>query len=214
MTAKQLQIGVFHGFEFAWISPSHPDIVPLAVTVPPGRNVQACVVVHKSCPAQTLADLTDETIIIPKGTKAHCYLFLNRERTGLPPTTACPVINRDKEGVDALDSVVMGDCAAALVDAAALTGYQSLQPGAFKHLRVLTESEKFPPAVVAYRRGTIDDATAHKIKTGLITANQQTSSRPLMMLWNLKGFEDVPADYSQRLAEIRKAYPPPTKSSH
>jgi ABC-type phosphate/phosphonate transport system substrate-binding protein len=209
MASKELQVGVFHGFEFAWVSPSNPDIVPLVVTVPPGRSVQACVVVHKTSPAKKLADLKDESVLIPKGTKAHCLLFLDRERTGFVATTAAPAPNREKTVEDALDGVVTGDFPAALVDAAALSGYQSLQPGAYKHLRVLAESEKFPPAVIAYRRGALDEATAGRIKSGLVTAHQSVTSRPLMMLWNLKGFEDVPADYQQRLADIRKAYPAP-----
>ena len=211
MTAKQLQVGVFHGFEFAWISPSNPDIVPLAVAVPPGRSVKACVVVHKTSPAAKLADLANESVLIPKGTKAHCFLFLDRERTGLPTTTAAPAPNKEKTVEDALNDVVTGDCPAALVDAAAMTGYQTLQPGAFKHLRVLAESEKLPPAVIAYRRGAIDDITAARMRHELVTAHQSSSSRPLLMLWNLKGFEDVPADFPQRLAEVRKAYPIPAK---
>jgi ABC-type phosphate/phosphonate transport system substrate-binding protein len=209
MTAKEVQVGVFHGFEFAWISPSNPDIVPLVVSVPNGRNVRACVVVHKDSPARALTDLANESVLVPKGTKAHCLLYLDRVRVGLPAATAAPAPNREKTVEDALNGVVLGDCPACLVDAAALTGYQSLQPGAYKHLRVLCESERFPPAVVAYRRGAVDEATAARIKAGLVTANQSASSRPLLMLWNLKGFEAVPADYSQRLADVRKAYPAP-----
>lgn len=207
MTAKQVQFGVFHGFEYAWIAQKHPDIVPLVVTIPPGRKVQACVVVQKDSPTTKLADLKEEVVSIPRGAKAHCLLFLDTQRAGLPTTTAKPKANPGKTAEEVLDAVILGDSAAALVDNAALAGYQSLQPGAYKQLRVLCESEKFPPAVIAYRRGSVDDATIAQVKQSLVTAHQSVTSRPLMMLWNLKGFEAIPADYSQQLAEIRKAYP-------
>ena len=33
------------------------------------------------------------------------------------------------------------------------------------------------------------------------------------MLWNLNGFEDVPADYEAQLETIRKAYPTPVPAA-
>lgn len=209
MTNKQLQLGVFHGFEFAWVTKQHPDLVPLLITVPAGRKVGACVVVHKDSECKTLADLKDENVIIPRGAKAHTLLYLDRERTGLESSTAKPKTQKSQTSEDALDAVVIGDSAATLVDAAALSGYQTLQPGAFKQLRVLCESESFPPAVIAYRKGALDESTVAKVKESLNTAHQTVVGKPLMAMWNLRGFEDVPADYPQKLESIRKAYPAP-----
>jgi ABC-type phosphate/phosphonate transport system substrate-binding protein len=209
MTAKQLQFGVFHGFEYAWVAPNHPDLVPLVVTIPPGRKVKACVVVNKESAFKSLADLKDETVTVPRGAKAHCLLYLDTKRAGLPSTTARPKLMPGKTAEDALDAVVTGDSQAALVDAAALAGYQSLHPGSFTQLRVLCESEKFPPAVIAYRRGSVDEATLAQVKAGMVKAHQTATSRPLMMLWNLQGFEVPSADYQRQLTEIRNAYPAP-----
>lgn len=213
MSARQLHFGVFHGFEYAWIAQQHPEIVPLVVTIPPGRKVQGCVVVRKDNPARKLADLGDAAVAIPRGAKAHTLLFLEKLRIGLPATTARPVSDPGKTAEDVLDAVVMGESPAALVDAAALSGYQTLQPGAYKQLRMLCESERFPQAVIAYRRGAVDDGVVAQAKAGLLSAHTTVTSKPLLMLWNLKGFEEVPADYPQRLAEIRKAYPPPDQPS-
>ena len=51
MKAKRLHLGVYHGFEFAWLRKANPDLVPLVITIPPARKLQACVVVHKDCKA-------------------------------------------------------------------------------------------------------------------------------------------------------------------
>jgi ABC-type phosphate/phosphonate transport system substrate-binding protein len=209
MKAKRYHLGAFHGFEFAWVRKQNPNLIPLAVTVPPGRKLQACVVVHEDSPAQSLADLKDQPVVVHRGTKAHCLAFFDRERAGLPATTAVPKTKPAVTPEEALDAVVNGDAPAALVDASALTGYQSLQPGAFKHLRVLARSEVFPQTVLAYNRGTLPDATVAGIRRLLTEANSTAAGKPLMMLWNLKGFEDVPADYEAQLERIARAYPPP-----
>jgi ABC-type phosphate/phosphonate transport system substrate-binding protein len=211
MKAKRLHLGVFHGFEFAWVAKQNPNLVPLAVTIPPGRKLQACIVVHQDSPAQSVADLTNAAVTIHRGTKAHCLAFLERERAGLPATTATPRVRAGISPEAALDAVVSGDAPAALVDASALTGYELLQPGAYKHLRVLARSEVFPPTVVAYNKGLLPEETAARIRRLLTDAHNTAAGKPLMMLWNLKGFEDVPADYDAQLERCVRSYPPPPK---
>ena len=43
----------------------------------------------------------------------------------------------------------------------------------------------------------------------MITAQQTALGRQLLTLWRMSGFEPIPKDYDQILAEIVKAYPPP-----
>lgn len=209
----RLQLGVFHGFEYAWVKARHPDLVPLAVAVPPGRMLQACVVVHADSKLSGLADLKGEQVVIPRGSKAHCYLYLDRQRAGLPVNCACAKTKPLVTAEEALDAVVNGDSPAALVDIAVLTGYQNLQPGAAKNLKVLCRSDAFPPGVIAYHRGSVDPVTVERMRHLLLTADRTPAGKPLIMLWNLKGFEDVPADYPARLDAILKAYPPPAASA-
>jgi ABC-type phosphate/phosphonate transport system substrate-binding protein len=209
MKATRYHIGVFHGFEYAWVRKQHPNLLPLAVTVPPGRKFQACVVVHKDCPAKSLADLKDEQVTVPRGTKAHCLLFFDRERAGLSATTAKPKTKPLVTTEDALNAVVEGESPAALVDAAGLLGYKTIQPGAFKHLRILTQSESFPQTVVVFNKGSLTDDAAGKIRRLLTDAHASPAGKPLLAFWNLKGFEDVPADYGAQLDAISKAYPAP-----
>lgn len=206
---RQCHLGVFHGFEFAWVKQRHPDLEPLVVTVPPGRKVQACLVVHKDHQAKTLSDIGDECVILPRGTKSHCLLFLEKLRSNLSPQRAMPKTLINKTAEDVLNSVVSCESCCCLVDAAALAGYQALHPGAYKQLRVLSESESFPQSVIAYRKGDLSDTAVAKLKAGLLQAHRSPAGRPLMMLWNLKGFEEVPADYPSQLDAISKSYPAP-----
>lgn len=208
LKAKKLQLGVFHGFEFAWARKVTNLLEPLVVTIPPGRKLQACVIVHKNSKFQQLADLKDESVLIPRGTKAHCLLYLDRQRASLPSTTAIPKTKPLLTTEEALDLVVEQEVTAALIDCIGLTGYEKLQPGMVKQLRVLSRSEEFPPAVLAYNRHSVDSTILEKVRKLLTHAHETPAGKPLMMLWNLKGFEDVPADYSEQLDRIAKAYPP------
>ena len=209
MRDKQFQLGVFHGFEFAWVRKDSADLVPLVVTVPPARMLRAVVVASKYSDATRLADLKGESILVPRGTKAHCYLYLEAQRQGLPETCAALKTKPAVTGEEALDKIVQSEAAAAVVDASALLGYQKLQPGAYGHLKVLCQSEPFPPTVIAAQRGSLPAATIASVQQLLTTAHQTPAGRPLMMMWNLKGFEPVPADYGSQLDAVAKAYPVP-----
>ena len=46
----------------------------------------------------------------------------------------------------------------------------------------------------------------------MMNANRTALGRRLMTLWRLTGFEQVPPDYDQTLADIVKAYPAPLPS--
>jgi ABC-type phosphate/phosphonate transport system substrate-binding protein len=205
----KVQLGVFHGFEFAWAQQKCDDLIPVIVTQPPGGVVQGLVVVAKDCPAKTLADLKDGTVLIPRGAKAHTLVFLDKLRDGLSADTAKPTSKADATPEDVLNAVATGEAKAALVDVNGLEGYKVLQPGAFKSLRVLAKSEEFPPAVVCYRKGAITDDQAARIRDGLTASAKTPSGKMLMTLWNLKGFEAPPKGYQAALDEILKAYPVP-----
>lgn len=205
---NKVQLGVFHGFEFAWAQQKCDDLVPLIVTCPPGGTVQAMVVVPADSPAKTLADLKGE-VLIPRGAKAHTLVFLGKLREGLPADAAKPVAKTDQTPEDVMNAVVGGKASAALVDVGALDGYKVLNPGGWKGLRVLAKSEEFPPAVVCYRKGTLTDEQAAKIRDGMTASCKTPTGKLLMTLWNLKGFEAPPKGYQASLDDILKAYPAP-----
>lgn len=206
---ESLQIGVLHGFEYAWVKDRHPGLTPIVITHPHGRVLHACVVVHKDCPACSPAELKGDCVAVPKGIKAHCPLYLDHLRRSLPADAVRPSAKTGQTTEDVLNAVAAGDCPAALVDAGAFAGYQSLQPGAAKHLKVLCQSDPFPPSVVLYKKGALDEAVVARLRTGLTDAHKIPQYKPLLLLWNLKGFEVPPAEYAAQLDDVRRAYPAP-----
>ena len=209
---NKLQLGVFHGFEFAWAKQKCDDLIPLVITQPPGGKVQALVVVHRDSKIKSLADLKGQSVMIHRGAKAHTLAFLEKARTGFADDVATPKFQIKLTPEDVLNNISSGDDQAALTDIGTMEGYRSLQPGAFKTLRVLELSEEFPPAVVAYRKGTLTEAEATQIRKGLSGAAKTASGKMLMTLWNLKGFTAADEAYTKSTDEILKAYPVPAVS--
>ena len=205
LKAGKCQLGVFHGFEFAWARKHNPNLVPLVVTVYPTGSPKAVVVVHADHKARKLADLKGTSIAVPKGSRGHCYLYLDGEdafmASGSPPANA----------EEALTAVVAGTSPATVVDAAALVGFEKLQPGAFKNLRVLAESECFPQNVIAYQKGLLAEPSAAKLREALTDAHTTAAGKQIMMLWNIVKFDPVPRDYDDQLERVAKAYPTPVK---
>lgn len=208
MKDGKVDVGVFTGYEFAWVKANYPEVVPLVVAIPNGRTIQAVMVVHKTAKAEKPADLCGACVGIPMGTKPHCHLFLERLREGLP-ADCCGVAKLDPKGPDEiLDAVAGGHLPAALVDIATLTAYQNSKPGAHAQLRVMAKSDVFPPSVVAYRKG-LDAASVSKMHAGLVKAGGTPQGRAFMMLSKMKGFEELPPDFDAELKRIAAAYPPP-----
>ena len=204
---KDLEIGVFHGFEYAWVRNKYPQLQPLAVTMPPGGKVQALLVVNTASKAAKPADLKGDCVAVPKGTKAHCNVYLDRTRAA--NVGACGAVKMRFNSPDAaLDAVADDEVEAALVDFAALTAYGMNKPGIFKLLKVLDESEPFPPAVVVARRGAVNAQVLKKIQDGLTGVKDTPEGKAFLFLWKLKGFEEVTPGYEALLDSTLKAYPP------
>jgi ABC-type phosphate/phosphonate transport system substrate-binding protein len=208
---KQVQLGVFHGFEFAWAQQKHPELKPLVIAINRHRTLRAFVVVREDSTAAGLADLKGKTLSQPRRSREHCLLFLDHECRALgaePKEFFGKVVNHNSTE-DALDDVLRDVVQAALVDSVALESYQQIKSGCFARLKILKQSEVFPAAVVAYRNGVLDEATLGKFRDGMISANQSVRGRELMAMWKLTAFEKMPADFQKTLDNILKAYPAP-----
>jgi ABC-type phosphate/phosphonate transport system substrate-binding protein len=208
---KTLSVGVFHGFEYAWAKHANADLVPLLVTIPHGRKVQAMVVVKADAEYKTAADLKNVDVVVPKMTKAHASLFFDKLRAKYPTMKMAPkpATMTQEEG---LSAVAAGTEKAVLTDITALNGYFGLQPGAAGLLRVLVESEPFPVAVIATNKGTMTDTDLGRIRTGLGNASKTAQGRTMLTMWSLKGFEPPPSDFEQCCKNILVHYPPPAAS--
>ena len=208
MQAGKLHVGVFHGFEWAWVRDRHPDLIPMAITIPP-RRPQAVLVVRADAAAAAPADLKGATVAVPLATKAHCRLFLDRLTESLPVGCCAPKETPESGSDDVMDAVVDGKVAAALLDAGALTAYQNNRPGRGAQLRVLARSDPFPPTIVVYRKDAIGADLAAKITSGLVRTKTDPAGKAFLFLWKLKGFEEVPPGYEAELRAVAKQYPPP-----
>ncbi len=63
--------------------------------------------------------------------------------------------------------------------------------------------------MIAYNKGALTPEAAEQLRQVLVGAHLTPGGKPLMMLWSIKRFGDVPADYQDQLAKSAKAYPAP-----
>jgi ABC-type phosphate/phosphonate transport system substrate-binding protein len=159
--------------------------------------------------ASSIADLKGKVLSLPRYSREQCRLYLNRicREYGAEPPRFFARIVASPTMEDALDDVVRGKIQAAMVDGVSLECYEQVKSACFARLKVLKQSEIFPAAVIAYRQGALQADTLKRFRDGMIGASQNERGRDLMAMWKLTGFEDVPADYAQTLANILRAYP-------
>lgn len=209
----QVQLGIFHGFEFAWARLKNPGLKPLLIAVHERRFLTALLVVRKDCPAADPADLHGKVVALPRLSREHCRMFLERRctRPGCTAKKSFAEVTAPADIEDALDAVVDGQAAAAIVDGVGMQGYAREKPGRARKLRTLRESEPFPCAVVAYQPGVLDEGLLERFRDGMIAAKASPRGRQLLDMCRISSFETVPADYEQMLNDIAKAYPPAAK---
>jgi ABC-type phosphate/phosphonate transport system substrate-binding protein len=215
--ARQLQddhvnVAVFHGFEFAWAQQKYPRLQPLVV-VGNSQPLQAHLIVAHSSPFTTPSDLKGKALALPRQSRAHLHLFLER-RCALPekgPREYFSKIVRPIDGDDALEMVLSGAVQAVLVEQSHLESYRANHPEDFGKLRVLLKSEVFPAGVIAYRKGAIPEDTVQVIRTGLLSAHKTPQSQELLKLCRMPGFTLPPPDFDKVLQTIAKAYPAPSR---
>jgi ABC-type phosphate/phosphonate transport system substrate-binding protein len=211
----KVQLGVFHGFEFAWARLKHPDLKPLIVMVNSHHCLCAKLVVFKGSSFTKLADLKGKNLAIPVYTGEHCHLFIERRcvAAGDPLDRFFDKIATPPNMEDALDGVIDGIYQAAVVDGEVLANYGQRKPGRYGKLRTLLESEDFPPDVVACNPANLDEQIQKRFSQGLINAAQTSRGKHLLLICRVNGFEMIPANYDKALKDIAKRYPPPAPAS-
>jgi ABC-type phosphate/phosphonate transport system substrate-binding protein len=210
----KVQLGVFHGIEFAWARLRHPELRPLMIAVTQQHHLRAYLIVRSDFEGENLADLHGKEIALSRGTREHCHLFLTKycKKEGHEPKHFFAKITTPPNPEEALDKVYEDEIQATVVDNIALESYKRRKPGRFEQLQPILISEIFPAGVVAYHPGAIDPETLRRFREGMSTANQSPLGRQLMTLWKLTAFEPIPGDYEKTLTDIVKAYPPPPEA--
>jgi ABC-type phosphate/phosphonate transport system substrate-binding protein len=102
---------------------------------------------------------------------------------------------------------------AAVVDRVALEAYKRRKPGRFNRLKEVMHSSAFPPPLVAYYDNSLDQATLHRFRDGLLNARRKEKGQRLLTLFKLTGFQEVSANFGQLVAEVQKNYPPPNSGT-
>jgi ABC-type phosphate/phosphonate transport system substrate-binding protein len=213
LTDGKAQLGILHGFEFAWVRQKYPTLQPLMIIVNQQTNPQAMLVVREDSGVAAVSQLRGKVVAVPRRTKEHCRLFLERRCRDCSRRSMNEFfggIVRPADVDDALQAVIDGTSQAALVDSVALATFQRQKPAEFAKVKIAQVSEMFPAAVVVYNHGSIDDPLLQRFHQGMVKANQTAKGRQLLSLCLVTGFADVPADYEQTLTAILKAYPSPS----
>jgi ABC-type phosphate/phosphonate transport system substrate-binding protein len=213
LAGKQVHVGVFLGYEFAWAQPGHQGLKPLALAVNIYRYPTVYVVTRRDSKATDFARLQGQPLAIPKVNEGYLHLFVDRqcETLGKKPDSFFARVTAPANVEDAIDDVVDGVIQAAAVDRAGLDGYKRRKPGRFNQLKAVAQSQPFPPPLVAYYDGVLDAGTLQRFRDGLLNAGNKERGQTLLTLFRLTGFEPVANDFDRVLAETRKAYPPPAK---
>lgn len=210
---KLLDFGIFHAHEFAWVQKKHPDLEPLLVASNKQHAERACLIVHKNSPAKSIADLKGKKFDMPNGTNQLSRVFvakLVQDIAKEEPAKFFSAVEKSLAPAKALDQVAFEKVDVAVIDVFALEFYKEVKGPTFKnHLRVLAESDIFPPSVIVYKKGGPEEKVLKQFRDGLLKAHQVEDGREMMKEWNIDAFEAVPKDYSERLANIAKLYPAP-----
>ena len=143
---NDMQLGVFHGVEFAWVHQTYPTLKPLVIAVnehpyvlrPAGGAGRQRL--HRS------ANLQGKVVALPRMSREHCRLFLERRCCGADhaPEKFFSASTHPSNAEDALDDVVDDNVQAAVVDEVSLDAFRKDKPGRGARLKVLQQSESFP----------------------------------------------------------------------
>jgi ABC-type phosphate/phosphonate transport system substrate-binding protein len=211
LARKELEVGVFQGYEFAWAQERDPGLKPLALAVNVYRYPVAYVVTQRDNKASDFAGLQGQSLSVAAPDERFLRLFVEREAqaAGKKLESFFAKVTDASDFEDAVDDVVDGNVSATVIDRAALEAYKRSKPGRFAKLKPVAHSQPFPPPLVAYYDKALDDATLKRFRDGLINAGRKEEGQQMLTLFRLTGFDPVPDDFAKVLAETRKAYPLP-----
>jgi ABC-type phosphate/phosphonate transport system substrate-binding protein len=206
---QELQIGIFQGFEFAWAQEKDPGLRPLMLAVKVHRFPKAYVVTNKDNKASDLGGLAGQSLAIPSTSAGFPQFFVEREALarGKKLEAFFSKITKPEEPEEAIDDVVDGVVAAAVVDQATLEAFREQKSGRFARLKAVAQSQPYPSPVIAYQDKELDGATLTRFRNGLIKASTKERGRRMLNMFHLKSFETIPNDFVKVLAETGKKYP-------
>lgn len=212
MNKGEFPVGLFQGYEFAWVQEKYPTLKPLALAVNVYVYPVAYVVTKRDNAAKDFAALKGQTVALPSTGLKFLEFFLESEcaKAGAKMDMFFSKVNKAQDNYeDALDDLFDGKVQAVVADRAALEAYKRLKPGRFKQMHDVVHSQPLPPATVVYHEKSLDPATLKRFENGILNANKKDKGQTVLTLFRLTGFVTPPADFGKVLAETRKTYPAP-----
>lgn len=206
----KVHLGVFHGFEWAWVKKEYPNLAPLAITIPP-HLPQAAIVVNAKNAAAGPHALGGANIEVPFNMKAHGFAYVEKLQKDVPKDSFKIAISEDLTQDDLIEDLEKNRVKAVLVDAAAFASFQKNFPGRAGKVKLLCKSEIFPQTVVVYNQKALPQKTVAQLQKGLQAAAQNSHGRAFLFMWNLKGFEAPNAAFEDLVAKSLVTFPAPEK---
>ena len=207
----EIQVGVFHGFEFAWAKLKYPDLEPLMLAVNNKAILKSYVVVADNSGIKSVDDLKGKSVSFARGNREHCRLFL--EHRILPANTGSGKIfgkiNLNAYAEDAFDGLASGEVEVVLSDSAPWESFKLQKPGTAGKLRVVMISEEFIPAVIGYNPKKLDQNIRDSFKNGMLSASGNPKSKRMLEFVKISSFETIPEDFNEQMSEMLKSYPAP-----
>jgi ABC-type phosphate/phosphonate transport system substrate-binding protein len=209
---NRVQVGVFHGHEYAWAKQKYPRLKAIALCVNRWQQAKVHLMVRTDSKVVSYADLKGKKVAVPTQGRAPCRLYL--ERRCVPPGTSPAKFYARVETpfatADALEDLIDGEVAAAVVDAASLEDYRRACAASARRLRCIAESEPFPCGVIACYPGRVSEAKMSKFTAGLLSAPTTSRGKDTLRVLRLTAFELPAANHNAVLEAIAKAYPAPS----
>jgi len=207
----EIQVGVFHGFEFAWAKLKYPDLEPLMLAVNNKAILKSYVVVADNSGIKSVDDLKGKSVSFARGNREHCRLFL--EHRILPANTSSGKffgkINLNADAEDAFDGLASGEVEVVLSDSAPWESFKLQKPGTAGKLRVVMISEEFIPAVIGYNPKKLDQNIRDSFKNGMLSASGNPKSKRMLEFVKISSFETIPEDFNEQMSQMLKSYPAP-----
>jgi ABC-type phosphate/phosphonate transport system substrate-binding protein len=208
----KLQVAVMEGIEFAWARQKHPELRALMVAVNERPFSRSLLVVRDRSEVKRFEDLKGKTVTDFRFTRIFSRLYLDRRAREVAGSSSRKYFGKSVKAdyaEDMLEEVLEGKSDAAIVEDVCLECFQRRKPERAKQLKVLEQSEPFPASAVVYKAGRLDAATLKRLHDGMLDAGSTVIGRQLMILWQMTGFENMPATYDTSLKELVKTYPAP-----
>src|SRR5262245_7899211 len=207
----KLAIGMLRGHEFGWAKDKCSDLVPLVCAIEKPKEIRAYLLVRHDRKATGLGDLKGGKLAMTDTLKDHARMFLAKRKADEMRGGDFAETVKTATVHDAIHKVIDGGADVTAADQAAWVHFQKLYPGASGNVRVLSESDAFPPTVLVIKKGGLDDAMVQKMRDGFLTAHQSAKSARLLTFMRVERFAEVPAGFEEAAAECKKEYPAPPR---